>query len=212
MESKIEKPWLDYLALALEYPVRNTAESCAKARQAMPRDFSDMHRALTDLEQWLNGAAHGRPEEWYSRLFDLNPDCTLNIGYHLFGEQYERGAFLAGLVGEHRKVGLEIPDDLPDYLPLILRLLARVQVLEDAQTLVSHALLPALSRMQADLAKSDAPWVPILRALPKVLEATYETVSIPEELYPTRDKTFLGERELPIGSTTPDMSRRRNHV
>jgi nitrate reductase molybdenum cofactor assembly chaperone len=214
MANTARKPWLDFLAAALKYPDERTAENCARARLALPEVFLDMQQALTDLEQWLNGAAHGQPEEWYSRLFDLNPDCTLNIGYHLFGEQYERGAFLAGLVSEHRKVGLGVPDDLPDYLPAILRLLARVEELEDAQTLVSHALLPALSRMKADLAKSDAPWVPVLMALPAALETTFDTVSIPEEMYPTRDKTFLGKRELPAGSTHPemDMKRRGRHV
>jgi nitrate reductase molybdenum cofactor assembly chaperone len=214
MENKARIPWLDYLALALEYPNEMTADSCAIARRTLPAEFTAMHEALAGLEQWLSGAAHGKPEEWYSRLFDLNPDCTLNIGYHLFGEQYERGAFLAGLVSEHRKVGLGVPDDLPDYLPAILRLLARVEELEDAQTLTSHAILPALSRMSVDLAKSDAPWVPVLLALSAALEATFDTVSIPEEMYPTRDKTFLGKRELPAGSTHPenDMTRRGRHV
>ncbi len=214
MENKVKIPWLDHLALALEYPDEKSAEYCARTRRVLPEEFTDMHEGLTGLEQWLNGATHGQPEEWYSRLFDLNPDCTLNIGYHLFGEQYERGALLAGLVSEHRKVGLGVPDDLPDYLPAILRLLARVEELEDAQTLTSHALLPALSRMKTDLAKSDAPWVPVLIALPAVLESTFDTVSIPEEMYPTRDKTFLGKRELPAGSTHPqnDMTRRGRHV
>lgn len=212
MTKELQHSWLDALSLALEYPNGSTAGSCAEARRTLPENCDEMRQALGTLEEWLSGAEHGRPEEWYSRLFDLNPDCTLNIGYHLFGEQYERGAFLAGLVGEHRKVGLAIPDDLPDYLPLILRLLARVDELTDARILVSHALLPALSRMQADLSKSDAPWVPVLKALPGVLEAAFDTVSIPEEMYPTRDKTFLGQRDLPIGSTAPDMTRRRCHV
>lgn len=212
MVGKLQHPWLDDLATALEYPSGTTALRCAEATRTLPEKYSVMHKALTDLEHWLNRAAHGQAEEWYSRIFDLNPDCTLNIGYHLFGEQYERGAFLAGLVGEHRRVGLEIPDDLPDYLPSILRLLARVEELEDAQTLVSHAMLPALHRMQADLAKSEAPWVPLLTALPEVLETTFDTVGIPEDMYPARDKTFLGQRELPVGSATPDSPRRRRHV
>ena len=33
-------------------------------------------------------------QELYTRSFDLNPVCTLDVGWHLYGEQYERGAFI----------------------------------------------------------------------------------------------------------------------
>ena len=39
----------------------------------------------------------GRPEqiqELYTRTFDINPVCTLEIGWHIFGEDYARGALL----------------------------------------------------------------------------------------------------------------------
>ena len=36
-------------------------------------------------------------QELYTRTFDLNPVCALEVGYHLFGENYKRGEFLANL-------------------------------------------------------------------------------------------------------------------
>ena len=36
-------------------------------------------------------------QETYTQTFDLNPVATLEIGYHLFGENYKRGLFLAQL-------------------------------------------------------------------------------------------------------------------
>ena len=36
-------------------------------------------------------------QELYTQTFDLNPVATLEIGYHLFGENYKRGLFLAQL-------------------------------------------------------------------------------------------------------------------
>ncbi len=42
-------------------------------------------------------------EELYTRTFDLNPVCALEIGWHLFGEDYERGAFLVRMRDQLRR-------------------------------------------------------------------------------------------------------------
>ncbi len=213
MTSKTTCEWLTELAAALEYPGSDTAQRCRQAAKHLAQDHAELANALRTLADWLSEATRGRAEEWYSQLFDLSPVCTLNLGYHLFGEQYERGAFLAGLVSEHRNAGLEPPSDLPDHLPAVLRLLGHLDSDEDAVVLVSHAVLPALSRMLNDLKDSDAPWGAVLQALPATLEATFATVGISEDMYPTREKTFLGQRELPIGSLSMSQpKRRRGHA
>ncbi len=212
MNNPSKYPWLDGIAVALEYPGAATAGRCLEAAQTLPEGQAAMANALTALGNWLAQAAHGTDEEWYGRLFDLSPVCTLNIGYHLFGEQYERGAFLAGLVAEHRRAGLAPPDDLPDHLPTLLRLLGRLEDAQDASLMVSHALLPALDRMRADLRSSEAPWVAVLEAMPGFLESTFDVVGIPQDQYPTREKTFLGQRELPIGSMSLGKRRGRAHA
>ena len=201
--------WLTELAVVLEYPDASTEQRCKQAAEMLAKDYADISKALSTLADWLSNAERGEAEEWYSRMFDLSPVCTLNIGYHLFGEQYERGAFLAGLVSEHRDAGLELPADLPDHLPAVLRLLGHLDKVEDAADLVSHAVLPALARMLGDLSDSKAPWVAVLQALPAVLESVFDTVGISEEKYPTREKTFLGQRKLPIESLSMSQPRRR---
>ncbi len=203
--------WLDGVAKSLEYPAAETADNCIAAAETLPETHAFMADALLKLGDWLKQATLGEGEEWYSRLFDLSPVCTLNIGYHLFGEQYERGAFLAGLVGEHRRAGAQVPDDLPDYLPAVLRLLTRIESTEDATLLVSHALLPALDRMVEEMGSSDAPWSRVIRELPAVLETTFDTEGIPRDQYPSREKTFLGQRDLPISETSMNKRRGNHH-
>jgi len=209
MAANITRHWLNDLAACLEYPDVGTQQRCRRAAQGVAEDHVELAESLRTLADWLSGATQGAAEEWYSRVFDLSPVCTLNIGYHLFGEQYERGAFLAGLVSEHRNAGLEPPSDLPDHLPAVLRLLSHLKTAEDAVVLVSHAVLPALARMLGDLRDSKAPWVAVLRALPNALESTFDTVGISEDMYPTRDKTFLGQRKLPPGSLPMYQPNRR---
>jgi nitrate reductase delta subunit len=95
--------------------------------------------------------------------------CTLHVGYHVFGDTYPRGEFLAALGAELRQAGVSTNGDLPDFLPTVLRLLARLEEPEGRQALRQHALLPALQRMRTALVASQDPWSRLLRALPGAL-------------------------------------------
>ena len=55
----------------------------------------------------------------HTRTFDLNPVCTLEVGYHLFCENYKRGEFLANLRATEAPFELGQEFQLPDYLPVL---------------------------------------------------------------------------------------------
>jgi nitrate reductase assembly molybdenum cofactor insertion protein NarJ len=59
-------------------------------------------------------------QELYTGTFDLNPVATLEVGWHLWGEQYERGRFLAELRERQEALGLADDSELPDHLTLLL--------------------------------------------------------------------------------------------
>ncbi len=63
-------------------------------------------------------------EELYTTTFDLNPVATLEVGWHLWGEQYERGRFLADLRGLQAEHGIPNDVELPDHLTVLLPTLA----------------------------------------------------------------------------------------
>ena len=167
----MDRPFLDSLATSLEYPTPGTAATARSAADLAAGDHPDLAKPLWDLAVYLETADHGEPEERYTRLFDMSPVCTLHVGYHLFGDAYERGAFLSNMAAEVREAGLhaELERELPDYLPTVLRLLARVADETDRHILLMDALLPALARMTAALGDSDAPWSRVVAALPSVL-------------------------------------------
>ncbi|MBK9064420.1 MAG: hypothetical protein IPL89_14690 [Acidobacteria bacterium] len=160
---------LGHVAAALAYPGPSSAGRALEAAAEMDRVDPDMAAALGRLAGWLSQAPAGAAEERYSGLFDLSPVCTLHVGYHLFGEAYQRGALLAGLAAEMRKAGVPQEGDLPDCLPAVLRLLAALPPGEDRETLVDALLLPALTRMTDAVKDVDSPWADILRALPALL-------------------------------------------
>ena len=72
--------------------------------------------------------------ELYLRTFDVQAITTLDIGYVLFGEDYKRGALLAGLSAEHKKVSNDCGIELADHLPNVLRLLPKMEAGERCVT------------------------------------------------------------------------------
>lgn len=159
---------LELVASSLEHPDERSASRTLSAVEQVAPLSPEMSQAFAQLAAWLAAAAPGEADERYTSLFDLSPVCTLHAGYHIFGETYQRGALLAGLVEELRKAEVSGRGELSDFLPTLLRLLSR-QGEEDRATLVDYILLPALVRMRAALEGSTSPWADVLRALPKAL-------------------------------------------
>ncbi|HSP13578.1 MAG TPA: hypothetical protein VLV78_02370 [Thermoanaerobaculia bacterium] len=63
-------------------------------------------------------------EELYTTTFDLNPVATLEVGWHLWGEQYERGRFLSDLRALQATLGIDSGCELPDHLTVLLPTIA----------------------------------------------------------------------------------------
>jgi len=137
---------MDQLVRLFQYPgdgYRELAARCAETLNA------------PELHEFARLVAPLRTEELqelFIQTFDLNPDCALDIGWHIFGEQYERGEFLVKLRGEMRRFGLAESAELPDHLTHVLPLVVRMEEGEAAEFIASF-LLPALDRMIAALEK-----------------------------------------------------------
>jgi nitrate reductase delta subunit len=143
------------LADVLEYPGPDIGARCAE----LSRRLKDEHPAASQAMEEFAAAIEAMPamalEEMYAATFDLNPVCCLYVGYHLFGESYKRGAFMANLNAGYRELGFDPGSELPDHLPVILRYLA---VLEDAEReswLLEEAVLPALVKIRKALDSTD---------------------------------------------------------
>ncbi|GMV19295.1 MAG: hypothetical protein HS104_30395 [Polyangiaceae bacterium] len=85
--------------------------------------------------------------ELFVRTFDIQAITTLDLGYTLFGEDYKRGALLAGLSAEHRRASNDCGTELGDHLPNVLRLLAKMPSGEVRDELVHVIVGPAVREM-----------------------------------------------------------------
>ena len=101
-------------------------------------------------------------QEAYAGAFDLNPECTLEISYHLFGDSYKRGQFLAMMRFHLREHGIDPGSNLPDHLPALLYLTMKLET-QDAVDLVDDCILPALEKVLPVLKGS--PYLHVLQAL-----------------------------------------------
>jgi nitrate reductase delta subunit len=92
------------------------------------------------------------------------------VGFHLFGESYKRGAFMAKLNGEYRARHFSAESELPDHLCVMLRYLADVEDDEVALWLTDEAIAPALRKIAKGFDDSDSIYGILVRAAFATLE------------------------------------------
>ncbi len=147
----------DALAGVLRYPdngYRALARGCAATVEGLSAEAASRAAAfageISDLDRDEIG-------ELYTRTFDLDPACALDLGWHLYGEAYERGRFLVTLRGLLRAHGVAERIELPDHIAHVLPLLGRMEPGQAAE-LAKNAVAPALTTMRDALESTDNPF------------------------------------------------------
>ncbi len=135
---------LDQLAPFFAYPDDTYAERAAACAQQLDSEDLRVFAALIAAIP-----LHLR-QEFFVQTFDFNPAATLEIGWHLFGEQYERGQFLVELRERLRAAGIQEQRELPDHLIHVLPLAARMPAADRAE-FAFRTLAPALDKIAAAL-------------------------------------------------------------
>jgi len=112
-----------------------------------------------------------RLQELFTQTFDLNPVCSLEVGWQLYGEEYARGSFLVAMRRLLRDHGVEKSCELTDHLTHVLPLLDRLETGERQQFIERH-LSPALAKMLAAFENKATPFRNVLAAVELVARAT----------------------------------------
>ncbi|MCZ2079541.1 MAG: hypothetical protein HUU41_07865 [Bryobacteraceae bacterium] len=165
------------LATVFEYPEPALQESLSRCMAVLPPGASESYAQLADFESAVRGKSSGQLQEIYTSAFDLRPDCTLNLGYHLFGDDGRRGLFLAELKDRMEARGIPLGVELPDHLSLVLRYLD-VADEEDRLCLIGDCLIPALSRITPQFERSGNPYRCVLQSLLSLILYQHEELAI----------------------------------
>jgi len=152
------------LADLLDYPVADWQSRCDECKELLTAEsesfLSQFSLFVTETEK----LSLSELQELYTRTFDLSPVCALDIGYHLFGENYKRGVFLANLRETEAPFDLGQEHQLPDYLPVLLRLLTRLDDEELRGSLIVDCMIPALEKMLKTLSEGENPYRNLIAA------------------------------------------------
>ncbi|MGI9100979.1 MAG: nitrate reductase molybdenum cofactor assembly chaperone [Terriglobales bacterium] len=158
------------LATLLSYPDGRTFRTChpecgegpAGAEVAL---FHESVRSL-DLRQ---------VQELFIGTFDLSPVCSLEMGWHLFGENYDRGLLLVKIRALLRKHAIAESTELPDHLTYALRLVPRMEAAE-AEYFVEAIVLPAIAKMLSAFEGKKNPYEHVLDAVRNTLAADFSGI------------------------------------
>lgn len=150
------------LAGLLGYPRADWPERLRVAQAAVAGTAAD--EAVAGFAAAVAGQSPEDLAELYTQTFDLNPVCALDVGWHLFGEDYQRGLLLVRLRGELARCGLAENGELPDHLSHVLPLLAALPEVE-AAGLARAVVRPALAVMLEGFSDEANPYRPLLLAV-----------------------------------------------
>ncbi|MGH9476277.1 MAG: nitrate reductase molybdenum cofactor assembly chaperone [Terriglobales bacterium] len=155
---------LAFLADLADYPGPGFAAHLALWPQACAAASPVVHGLIADFAARSAALPPTQLEELYAATFDLQPDCTLNLGHHLFGEDWKRSSLLIELASSMQRAGLELAGELPDHLCWLLRFLDRMPWTEESGELTACILLPGVRALCAKLSQ-DHLYQPLLHAL-----------------------------------------------
>lgn len=95
----------------------------------------------------VQGKTLAEQQEYYISTFDVQAICFLDIGYVLYGEDYNRGVFLANIKAEQEGANNDCGSELPDHLPNVLTLLTKMKDKSLTEELIVSMIEPALEKM-----------------------------------------------------------------
>jgi nitrate reductase delta subunit len=168
----------DLFADLLAYPTPAIQQRTQACLSQLQESYPDAADALETFLHGLQQCPLEKMEELYTTTFDMQPVCYPYVGYHLFGESYKRGAFMAQLNEAYHASGYSAAQELPDHLSVVLRFLGldfANRQSDFCQALLNEGVKPALGKMlQAFGAQSDNPYFGLLSALQLFLLQTPE--------------------------------------
>lgn len=166
------------LAGLLRYPDESWRQRLDACESRLRSEAPALVPLFEDFRGRVAGLSAEAMQELFTRTFDLNPVCTPEVGWHLFGEQYERGEFLVKMRGLMRH--FEIPEDteLPDHLTHVLEVLGEMEP-EGAQEFAAACVFPALDKMSASFRDDGSAYESVLRLVVQCVEGRYERGEAP---------------------------------
>ena len=138
--------YIDFADL-LRYPDKDYPNKANKCYSMLLNRYPDAAFEIKPFVDYMNAHSEDEREELYTRTFDVQPICYLDLGYVIFGEDYKRGAFLLHMQEEQLLAGNDCGTDLSDNISNILTLYTKTNNQALLEELAVKIIIPSLEKM-----------------------------------------------------------------
>ena len=176
---------LDSYAVILLYPEQDHDPIVQSCIDRFGEEHVDVRAKVVDYLSCIESLSLSAREELYIKTFDLNKAGTLDLGWHLFGEDYNRGLFLVK-VRQYLRL-LEIPEtsELPDHVSQVLRVLGRMSR-DEANQFAYACVIPSLETIGEGI-QEDNPHDRLIQGLVQLLRSLFD---VPDGFEETTESAY----------------------
>ena len=157
-------------AATLDYPTKTLATATQDCAAALADSFPGMAAPMRHFADFVSSQSVEALEELYTQTFDVTPVTSLYLGYHLFGETPHRSVFLCTLMDAYQAHHFSSGTELADHLGVLLRFLSVSRDKEFTGPLLEECLLPTVTKIEAELKKTDSAYAPLMSSLKALME------------------------------------------
>ncbi len=173
------------LSHLLSYPDEQTLEAAELLYIILQGELPEAARHMAEFGAFIEQHELWEVEEAFTDTFDVNPSCALEVGWHLFGEEYARGMFLVRMRQELRKYNLPESIELTDHMTHVLAVIGAMPE-DEATRFVTACVLPAVVKLHTSVEKSNSPYRHVIACLAEILQHVWgdgESLSDGSESY-----------------------------
>jgi nitrate reductase assembly molybdenum cofactor insertion protein NarJ len=135
------------VAELFRYPDDEFVPRVVKCQELLESLYPESGKTLKSFTQHICTLSQDELEELFTKTFDVQPICYLDLGYVIFGEDYKRGTFLRHMQEEQKMLGNDCSPELPDHLSHVLTMLTMHPDQMFIDELVAQAVVPGVKKM-----------------------------------------------------------------
>ncbi|MGB3342276.1 MAG: hypothetical protein WBA61_00055 [Aequorivita sp.] len=135
------------LANLFRYPEEDFMLHLKESQDFLDEFYPVAGNELQLFSEYMNNSQSDEKKELFTKTFDVQPICYLDLGYVMFGEDYKRGAFLLNMKMEQQKINNDCGTDLPDNICNVMDLMTISKDDIFLEDLVQNIFIPCLKMM-----------------------------------------------------------------
>lgn len=177
------------LAKIFRYPSPERENFSGEWRKIVWNRLPELGHKLELFVAHVQEKALAEQQEYYIGTFDVQALCFLDIGYVLYGEDYNRGVFLANMKTEQERANNVCGSELPDHLPNMLTLLPKISDKSLAEELIVSVMIPVLEKMIEAFRPDENVYKGMLEILLEIMQSDFPESEFERFSFHSQEKT-----------------------